>query len=107
MAYLQAANVFLGTAAGTLLAVFVLSGQVAGLDALLGIAAPSFAGAVTGASLGLFAGITGGMIGGMVGILFVLLPLGWLFIHAAISAFVAKIIVAMVLSWIVALLVPH
>lgn len=100
-------NATVGTIAGTLLGIVLLSGNAGGLDALIGLGAPAFSGAITGSSLGLFAGITGGLIGGMVGVVFVALPFGWIFTHAAIGAFTAKIIVAIALTSLVSLFIPH
>lgn len=80
-----------GMFVGTVIGVFILHSLgilSGGLAMLLDVAASSFAGAAIASPLGVLSGITGGIIGARVGVVFVLLPFGWLFIHAPISEFI-------------------
>lgn len=104
---LPAITFLAGGLIGSIVGIFLVPQSVAGLDALIGIVAPAFAGSGTGASLGVFTGITGGIVGGLVGVLFAVLPFGIIFIHTPLPAIAAKILTAIILSSILATSFPH
>lgn len=97
----------LGGTVGTAVGLYLVSGHVSGLDAVLGIAAPAFAGSGTGSPLGFFTGISGGIIGGLVGAAFVSLPFDWIWTHSVFPALTAKVIVAGALAAALSLHFPH
>lgn len=97
---------FIGGIAGTIIPMYLFG--LSGFVELVGVGAAAFAGASVGVALGLFAGVTGGLVGGFVGavISIILPPYG----IVAMSPFVAwgvKATVAGVISWLMALFMPH
>lgn len=92
-----------GTIAGTLLPAYFLDSSHYGAPMLVELGVPAFAGAFVGAMWSLVAGIVGGVVGGLVGVVFVLFPSSWLFVGAPFGAYLAKIVVAGILSYVLAL----
>lgn len=99
----------LGTICGAVLSGFLLMNMGAsGLSTLVDIVSLPAVGALSASYLGVYTGITGGIVGGLVAVGLNILPVpNWLFVSVPLGALITKLAVAAVLSWMIALSIPH